>query len=105
MFFKQSDEIVAVFEEAKQTVNDYIFSSMICMLALSTAIQCTIQSPMVLQQKKIGIPWLKCLIVQCNVHFFHCAAMPKRYLVDRKIRSIILNYIFQPDYYLLASSL
>ena len=42
--FEQSDEIAAVLEEAKQTANNYTFSSMICMLALSTVIHCGIQS-------------------------------------------------------------
>ena len=43
-FFEQSDGIAAVLEEAKQTANNYTFSSMMCMLALSTVIQCAIQS-------------------------------------------------------------
>mgnify|MGYP001792593815 CR=1 FL=1 len=36
-FFEQSNEIAAVLE-AKQTANNYTFSSMICVFALSTVI-------------------------------------------------------------------
>ena len=36
--FEQSDDIAAVLEEAKQTANNYTYSSMVCMLALSTGL-------------------------------------------------------------------
>ena len=43
-FFENSNEITAVLEGAKGTVKNYAFSSMVCMFALSTVIQCAIQS-------------------------------------------------------------
>ena len=43
-FFENSNEIAAVLEEAKETEKNYTFSSMVCMFALSTVIQCAIQS-------------------------------------------------------------
>ena len=43
-FFENSNEIAAVLEEAKETAKNYTFSSMVCMFALSTVIQCAIQS-------------------------------------------------------------
>jgi hypothetical protein len=42
-FFENSNEIAAVLEEAKETAKNYTFSSMVCMFALSTVIQCAIQ--------------------------------------------------------------
>ena len=43
-FFDNSNEIAAALEEAKETAKNYTFSSMVCMFALSTVIQCAIQS-------------------------------------------------------------
>jgi hypothetical protein len=42
-FFENSNEIAAVLEEVKETAKNYTFSSMVCMFALSTVIQCAIQ--------------------------------------------------------------
>ena len=107
--FEQSDEIAAVLEEAKQTANNYTFSSMVCMVALSTVIQCGIQSYFPISNDTVAkenwdslAKMFNCTIYPRDhihgnaieyVHFFRCAAMPQRYLVDRRIPSTKNHFV------------
>ena len=106
---EQSDEIAAVLEEAKQTANNYTFSSMVCMLALSTVIQCGIQSYFPISNDTVAkenwdslAKMFNCTIYPRDhihgnaieyVHFFRCAAVPQRYLVDRRIPSTKNHFV------------
>ena len=98
--FEHVDEIAAVIQEAKQIAKNYMFSSMVCVLALSTVIQCGIESYFPVTKDNAGkekwdslakmfhctiFPWNDLNDGKSNeyVHIFRCAAMPPRYLVDQ----------------------
>lgn len=98
---EKNGHIAAVVEEAKRNANNYKWSSMMCMFALSTAIHCIIQSYYPIKNDSAAKEdWdslekmFNCSIKPRqpfddssikNVHIFRCAAIPVRYLVDRKI--------------------
>jgi hypothetical protein len=95
--FENCNEIAAVLEEAKETAKNYTFSSMVYMFALSTVIQCAIQSfyPLandtVAKENWDSLDSIVHIIYPRDyldgsaieyVHIFRCAAMPPSYLVD-----------------------
>ncbi len=108
-FFEKFNEIAAVLEEAKQTAKNYTFSSMVCMFALSTVIQCAIQSYYPLTNDTVAkenwdslAKMFDCTIYLRDylhgnaieyVHIFCCAAMPPSYLVDRRIPSTKNHFV------------
>ena len=99
--FEKYDSTAAVVEEAKHNAHNYEFSWMMCMFALATVIDCTIQSYYpITNDSAQRQDWdslakmFNCSIYPRqfldgdfleNVHIFRCAAMPQRYLVDREI--------------------
>ena len=99
--FEKYDNTAAVIEEAKHNAHNYEFSSMMCMFALTTVIDCTIQSYYPITNDSASrqdwdslAKMFNCSIYPRqfldgdfleNVHIFRCAAMPQRYLVDREI--------------------
>ena len=107
-FFGNSNEIAAVLEEAKETAKNYTFSSMVCMFALSTVIQCAIQSYYPLTNDTVAkenwdsldsiVQYIHGIILMAAsaieyVHIFRCAAMPPSYLVDHRIPSTKNHFV------------
>ena len=109
--FEQSDEIVAVREEAKQNAKNYTFSSLMCMFALSSVIKCCVQSYYPVTNDTVTkqnwdslakmfnctiFPRITNYVVDGaieSIHIFRCAAMPPSYLVDRKIPSTKNHFV------------
>ena len=94
--FEKHDHTAAVIEEAKQNAQNFKFSFMLCMFALSVLSILTIPLLTIQHRKKTGTLWQKCSIVLFNqensdgellesVHNLRCAVMPRRYLIDRSI--------------------
>jgi hypothetical protein len=103
-FFKNSNEIAAVLEEAKETAKNYTFSFMVCMFALSTVIQCVIQSYYLFTNDTVAkenwdsldsivqyIHGIILMAVQLNMSISFI--VPPSYLVDRRIPSTKNNFV------------
>jgi hypothetical protein len=103
------DNIPVVKDEARNIAKDYTFSSMVCMFALSTVIECGIQSYYPLTNDTVArdnwdslAKMFNCTIYPRDyldgstieyVHIFRCAAMPPSYLVDRRIPSTKNHFV------------
>ncbi|XP_046849900.1 uncharacterized protein LOC124443489 [Xenia sp. Carnegie-2017] len=94
---ENANEIAAVLQEAVERANNYTFSPSMCMFALSTVIQCAIQSYYpITNDAEVKENWdslakmFNCTIYPRDVvdgsaidyvHIFRCAAMPPSYLI------------------------
>ena len=99
--FEKYDHTAAVIEEAKQNAQNFKFSSMLCMFALSAVIGCAIESYYpITNDSALKEDWdslakmFNCSVYPRefsngelleSVHILHCTVMPKRYLIDRSI--------------------
>jgi hypothetical protein len=103
-FFENSNEIAAVLEEAKETAKNYTFSFMVCMFALSTVIQCAIQSYYPFTNDTVAkenwdsldsivqyIHGIILMAVQLNMSISF--VVPPSYLVDRRIPSTKNHFV------------
>ena len=107
--FENVNGVAAIVEEAKEIAKNFTFSSMVCMFALSTVIQCGIQSyyPTTIDNVTKENWDSLAKMFNCTIHprdhidgseidylhIFRCAPMPPSFLVDRKIPSTKNHFV------------
>jgi hypothetical protein len=103
---EKDGNIASVIEEAEQNSKNFQFSSMMCMFGLATVIGCTIQSYFPISNETAPKEQWNSLAKMYNctikprfgqdptiIHIFRCAALPSRYLVDRKIPELKNHFV------------
>ena len=104
--FEKHDAIAAIIEEGKGNSINYTFSSMMCMFALATVTECTIESYFPISGEAAGRDGRDSLAKMYNctinprvgengekIHIFRCASMPRHFMIDRKMPETRNNFV------------